>query len=215
MQTLTNPKTGETLESPYTDVEAARKLREKCEGQTPGDFLHAMLEAATNPSRPPSPAQRFWIHKLVAPPKMTDTGEAYDLIMAYLLKGILSGLKRPRLSFNLDNGKLVLSYWRKETEVFIAVRVDGRMVGKLTVDGLDRWKHCPDWAVEFLRKFCTGTVRVYGRNTGNCCFCARELTTGESVAMGYGPICADKYGLPWGEERARSSVDVDGEYREI
>jgi hypothetical protein len=35
--------------------------------------------------------------------------------------------------------------------------------------------------------------------TGACSFCSRKLTDERSVAVGYGAICAEKYGLPWGE----------------
>ena len=38
-----------------------------------------------------------------------------------------------------------------------------------------------------------------------CCFCSTELTddrTGHSIDRGYGPICANKYGLPWGDPEA-------------
>lgn len=41
-------------------------------------------------------------------------------------------------------------------------------------------------------------ARRFGRETGACCFCAIELTDPRSVTVGYGPICADKWGLPWG-----------------
>jgi len=40
---------------------------------------------------------------------------------------------------------------------------------------------------------------LYGKLTGNCCFCSRDLTDQRSVSVGYGPICAGHYGLPWGE----------------
>lgn len=36
---------------------------------------------------------------------------------------------------------------------------------------------------------------AYGRATNSCCFCARELTDARSVAAGYGPVCAEHYGL--------------------
>ena len=38
---------------------------------------------------------------------------------------------------------------------------------------------------------------AYGRETGACCFCARELTDSRSVTLGYGPICAEKFGLAY------------------
>lgn len=39
----------------------------------------------------------------------------------------------------------------------------------------------------------------YGHAVGSCCFCRRELTDERSVSVGYGPICAERFGLPWGE----------------
>lgn len=44
---------------------------------------------------------------------------------------------------------------------------------------------------------------AYGRLTGNCCFCSKALTDGRSTAVGYGPICADKFGLAWGSKEAQ------------
>jgi hypothetical protein len=34
----------------------------------------------------------------------------------------------------------------------------------------------------------------YGRATGNCSCCGRELTDPASIAAGIGPVCAEKYG---------------------
>jgi hypothetical protein len=39
---------------------------------------------------------------------------------------------------------------------------------------------------------------TYGHETGCCCFCARALTDKRSITAGYGPQCADNYGLTWG-----------------
>jgi hypothetical protein len=36
---------------------------------------------------------------------------------------------------------------------------------------------------------------VHGRKTGECCFCARELTDKRSIFVGYGPVCSDNFGL--------------------
>tara|TARA_X000001382_G_C3157691_1_gene175130 strand:- start:322 stop:939 length:618 start_codon:yes stop_codon:yes gene_type:complete len=36
---------------------------------------------------------------------------------------------------------------------------------------------------------------AYGRRTGSCAVCARELTVKESIDRGIGPICADKLGI--------------------
>lgn len=50
----------------------------------------------------------------------------------------------------------------------------------------------------------------YGKKTGSCCFCARELTTEESLHAGYGPVCAGHYGLPWGATSDELQPAVDG-----
>jgi hypothetical protein len=63
---------------------------------------------------------------------------------------------------------------------------------------------CPAGVFEALQDFAQNPLeaaKLYGTLTGNCCFCGRELTdnkAGRSVEVGYGPICAEKWGLPWG-----------------
>lgn len=45
------------------------------------------------------------------------------------------------------------------------------------------------------------TVRNLGAITTHCVYCNRTLTDtepGRSTERGYGPVCAAKYGLPWG-----------------
>lgn len=39
----------------------------------------------------------------------------------------------------------------------------------------------------------------FGHLTGACVFCSRKLTDERSVSVGYGPVCAERVGLPWGE----------------
>lgn len=42
----------------------------------------------------------------------------------------------------------------------------------------------------------------HGHRTGQCCFCNRPLNDARSTDVGYGPICADKWALPWGPKNA-------------
>ncbi|HEY9598449.1 MAG TPA: DUF6011 domain-containing protein [Cyanophyceae cyanobacterium] len=54
---------------------------------------------------------------------------------------------------------------------------------------------------EELRKFAAdpaGYAASYGRESSNCCFCGTAITSNESLSVGYGPICAERWGLPWG-----------------
>jgi hypothetical protein len=50
----------------------------------------------------------------------------------------------------------------------------------------------------FLNDCPQEAAKSYGRLTGRCCFCQLPLTRSESIAAGYGPVCATSYGLPWG-----------------
>ena len=51
----------------------------------------------------------------------------------------------------------------------------------------------------------------YGHAVGSCCFCGRELTDERSVSVGYGPICADRFGLSWGETNGPSRQELKAE----
>lgn len=48
---------------------------------------------------------------------------------------------------------------------------------------------------------------AFGHRTGRCVFCARTIRTNESLAVGYGPVCADRHGLPWGDVTAEQRAD--------
>lgn len=48
-------------------------------------------------------------------------------------------------------------------------------------------------------------AKAYGFETGNCCFCGLLLTDERSVTAGYGPVCAERWGLDWGS-KTRSSA---------
>lgn len=52
--------------------------------------------------------------------------------------------------------------------------------------------------LQLLTKFAQKPARVakeYGKMTGNCCFCMAGLSNDKSIAAGFGPKCAENYGL--------------------
>lgn len=49
-------------------------------------------------------------------------------------------------------------------------------------------------------------ARAYGKLTGKCCFCRLPLDDPRSTAQGYGPVCAKKWHLPWGEKPEAESL---------
>lgn len=80
-----------------------------------------------------------------------------------------------------------------------------RFFGAITPDGDFRpGRDVPPALREFLSRLAADPATVageYGKGSGSCCFCSKELTDDRSVVVGYGPVCAGHYGLPWGEAR--------------
>jgi Family of unknown function (DUF6011) len=62
-------------------------------------------------------------------------------------------------------------------------------------------KAIKDDLTQILAKLAQNPARVaaeYGKLTGCCCFCNSTLTDEKSTDVGYGPVCAKRFGLPWG-----------------
>jgi hypothetical protein len=80
---------------------------------------------------------------------------------------------------------------------------DNKYFGKIDMEGnLLKTNQCDDNVLSLIKEFANDpaeTAGKYGRLTGNCCFCMRGLEDERSVSVGYGPVCANHYGLPWGE----------------
>lgn len=58
-----------------------------------------------------------------------------------------------------------------------------------------------------LSQLCEDPIKfsvIHGQQYKHCCFCNTELTSKASLFAGYGPICADNWGLPWGEIKDES-----------
>lgn len=77
-----------------------------------------------------------------------------------------------------------------------------RYYGRIDLDGVF---HATDSAtipvfalLERLSRHPVDVAGEYGRLTGQCCFCQLGLKDARSTAVGYGPVCADHFGLPWG-----------------
>lgn len=68
---------------------------------------------------------------------------------------------------------------------------------------------CPPTVKAQLASFAQDPETVaakYGKLTGCCCFCGRNLTDDRSTHVGYGPVCAAKFGLDWGSHDAAPAV---------
>lgn len=85
-------------------------------------------------------------------------------------------------------------------------RMERRWLGRIELDGkLTAGKGMTNVIIGMLDALALNPAEVaaaYGKLTSRCCFCGKELSTAESLAVGYGPDCADHFGLPWGVVKA-------------
>ena len=120
-------------------------------------------------------------------------------VHAMFAKAMASGHKRPvyraaglALSLAPLSGRNAGSIYVKDDET-------GDYLGKVTEDlRFNPLRTAPEWAAEALSRIARdpSTAAVeYGRETGRCSCCGRELTNPESIALGIGPICKDRWGF--------------------
>lgn len=127
-------------------------------------------------------------------------------------KALASKLKKPALALKCAGQTLKVFKTlggAKPGTIAVYNKDTGFYVGRAYPDG--RWE--PSYALKgdletavpaLLIKLAlnpVGVTAALGKKEGQCCFCARPLTddtTGASIDRGYGPVCAKKWGLPWG-----------------
>lgn len=149
----------------------------------------------------------------VAPPTPVHAGAAE--LFALFAKAQANGLQRPKLRFEAQpDQKLTVSICGPNSRTPGALNLtDGRpfgqgvWFGRVNLDGsIKQAQAWQPWVGQTLTEFAkdpVGFAKVYGKKTGRCCYCGRHLETKESVAVGYGPICAEKFGMPWGDVPAQ------------
>lgn len=203
MAVLVNYKTGETIEPSMSDEAAVQLCREH------GDNFAKDL-ASKFPDV--SQLQKFWLHKkalgIKAPQGIQLPAGAHDRIQE-LFRMVSGQLRYPKLRFQTSEGTLRLYLDRNRR---INVRCADRSVGYVTSTDRFEFKTCPDSTLMLMKLIAVNPViaaSIWGRKMGRCCFCGLELTDERSVAVGYGPICADNWGLPWGEDIEGAKLDLD------
>jgi hypothetical protein len=75
---------------------------------------------------------------------------------------------------------------------------NNRLAGKVWTGGSYRYTQGAAAEAASGRPITWEEAQAFGVNTGRCIACALELTDGRSTERGYGPVCAKKYGWPWG-----------------
>lgn len=212
---------GVRFETTLTDQEAFDVLRREVDDGTAQQFPKSLvLQART---RGLSREQWVWVHKLAmerrapAPPAPEVVGGLQAV--AEMLAKASESLKYPRITYR--GLRFTIAGPRSKAPGTVSVTSDARryaervFYGRITAGGAfsaaDRG--CPADVVDTLIDLAQDTVAkvaAEGRRVGSCCFCARELSTRESLHVGYGPVCAEKFGLPWGAVASPEAIAADG-----
>lgn len=108
---------------------------------------------------------------------------------------VANGLKKPKLRMA---GLLVsLAPATGRNEGCLYVKQDGEYQGKLTPEGkFFTVRGAAEGIEQTIAEFCKDPLeaaKMYGKETGTCACCGRELTDPNSIALGIGPVCADNW----------------------
>jgi len=167
-----------------------------------------------------SDKQWMWVGKLAdavngtvpAQPqqKTLEVGSFASVVELFKLAG--EKLKYPRIVLLVEEPKLDIALTlagakaRRPGTVNVLSPADKDWLGRVTPEGV--WE--PRRAVKepllgsltaLLTRFAKEPVIVaaeFGKLTGRCCFCNSGLTDERSTEVGYGPVCAKQWHMPWG-----------------
>jgi Family of unknown function (DUF6011) len=163
--------------------------------------------------------------RATAPPQAPAAAPlALQSIVTFLQAARDRGLLWPKARFLAPGGgelRISLAGNDSRNPGALYVKVDGEYRGLVTREGQVRGdRRVGDRALdrdgamrELLAAVATDPARFareYGATMGYCAFCHKRLTddrTGASVEHGYGPDCAERYGLEWrGRGRRRTAL---------
>ncbi|PBB96718.1 DUF6011 domain-containing protein [Mesorhizobium sp. WSM3862] len=134
-----------------------------------------------------------------------------DGLIALFDTAIANKLKHPKIRFDVNGETVVLALAgaRSAHAGQINVSSPGSFESRDWYGRIDRKGEFtrsrrspgPDGLVSALTALAENPSKAgaaHGKRTGNCCFCAIELTDHRSIDVGYGPVCAKRWGLAWG-----------------
>jgi hypothetical protein len=194
---------------PARDQEFAKSLIQSFNqyglSEKQGYWVVKLLERIDEAKAPPAP--------IAAPaaPTTVALDPGFAKIIELFNRAVTAGLKSPKIRLETSTGRKVILRRAGSTSKYagqITVTDNGTSFetrtyfGRITLEGQYFPSNEQADVTQLLKDMATDPVKMaalYGFKTSNCCFCGLHLKTSESVTMGYGPICAEKFGMPWGQ----------------
>lgn len=157
-------------------------------------FVHAIIEGIRNPPKEQAP----------------ETMEVSAERIVKMFELAQQKLKRARIVLRDSTGQRV-QFWVAGPNSKYAGQVmvsDGgafgasKFFGRIETNGqFVMTKLTTDAVKQLVIDFAANPEDIaskYGKYTGECCFCCKGLNDKRSLAVGYGPVCATRFGLAWG-----------------
>lgn len=182
--------------------DAAQDLLQWCQGS----FARSLYQQSRD--RGLSERQLAWAHKLSCelleaasePAQGSDQPSQFEALFSAFQAARSKGAKRLTLRFNginlKPNRELTALWVTSQTEKEMGdYGLKPKYLGKVTLKGLD--SRLSDEVKETLMAAANDPLNAairYGKVSGECSCCGRELTDPRSIERGIGPICADKFG---------------------
>jgi len=174
------------------------------------EFANSLLSSADRGRA--SDKQMYWIEKLaeraVAPapvaPAPVKVAYSLDGLRALFQRAKDSRLKNPSLLLMVEGLPMLQVKPRPSGDIIVAEQVwGGRFFGSVKPDGVfvPSFREAASQAViaDALARLAAdpaGVAGAFGKKSGQCCFCSLPLSDEGSLEVGYGPVCAKKWGLP-------------------
>jgi hypothetical protein len=111
-----------------------------------------------------------------------------------------AGVAKPKLHIEGFSFKRAEDSSRNPGAIYVYDDVSGfnEYLGKILDGGFFPTQTCGEQRRQAILKACANpleAVLAYGKKFGRCSICNRTLTDPESVQMGIGPICRQRFGL--------------------
>ena len=148
-------------------------------------------------------------------PQTIPTTELGDFTAVYeMFASAAKTNKFPKITIEADGFEFYLYVSGPQAKISGVINVKskgygGTWYGRITEAGT--WTHRDNVdermadALSKLQMDPVAALTTFGKLSGRCCFCNIELTDEKSTSMGYGPICAKKWMLPWGKTAKAAS----------
>lgn len=188
---LVNPKTREILKSDLSEEQAIKLCSEMKRNNFAQSLVSQYCNSQFHSARPLSPAQWYWVFKLAEDSKPITPVELQSDLQEFI--GHTTTMQFKVELPDKTYAKVLL----RTTPTGILVQACWRTVGKIVGNRFYPSKGCPTQVALELFAMSINPMEWmenYGKRTGVCCVCGRELTNEESVARGIGPICASYFG---------------------